>query len=147
MSHCITVFLWSEYHSLVELERDSHGIKVDYTTMMEDDFRNAVETVLFNKSYSENVKRYSVLYKDRPLTARQSVVYWSEYVIRHRGAAHLKSPLVYMTWYEAANLDVMAFILLVIILIVWILKVFWEITFKLVKKISVKDKLVLWCCL
>lgn len=134
-------FFGDQHSNLVELERDNHGIKVDYTTMTEDNFRNAVETVLFNKSFSENVKRYSVLYKDRPLTARQSVVYWSEYVIRHKGAAHLQSPLVHMTWYEAANLDIIALLLLALLLVIWILKLLFKVIYKFIKNISNKQKL------
>lgn len=129
-------FFGDQHSNLVELERDGHGIKVDYTTMTEENFRKAVKTVLNQKSYSENVKRYSMLYKDRPLTSKQSVVYWAEYVIRHRGAPHLQSPLIHMTWYEATNLDVIGLISVVLIIILYLIKFVVKLIFKCINKSS-----------
>ena len=54
----------------------------------------------------KNAKIASNILKDRPMTPAQSVVYWTEYVIRHKGAPHLKSHAVNLTWYQYFLLDV-----------------------------------------
>lgn len=37
-----------------------------------------------------------------------TAVYWTEYVIRHKGAPHLRTAAVDMPWYEYLLLDVLA---------------------------------------
>jgi len=43
-----------------------------------------------------------------------TAVYWTEYVIRHKGAAHLKTVAVDMPWYQYLLLDVLAFLVVVL---------------------------------
>jgi len=45
------------------------------------------------------------------MTPAESVVYWTEYVIRHGGAPHLKSLAFNMAWYQYYILDVIAVML------------------------------------
>ncbi|XP_033249912.1 UDP-glucuronosyltransferase 2B1-like [Drosophila miranda] len=95
------------------------GLTLSLLTLEEQSFREAIKEILGNPKYSLAVSTFSKLYRDRPLTARESVIYWSEYVIRHRGAAHLQSPLVHMSFVAANNFDVYA--LLAIILVFFLL--------------------------
>lgn len=49
-----------------------------------------------------------------------SAVYWVEYVIRHKGASHLRVGALDLAWYQYFLLDVISFIFLVIILSIFI---------------------------
>lgn len=72
----------------------------------------------------------SFIFRDRPMATLDKAVYWVEYVIRHRGAHHLRSAAVDLTWYQYFSLDVYAFISFSIIffcficslIIKWIIK-------------------------
>lgn len=64
--------------------------------------------------YSENVKRRSAIMKDQPIKPLDSAVYWSEYVIRHRGAPHFRSAALDLTWYQYYMVDVIVFIFAVL---------------------------------
>jgi len=46
----------------------------------------------------KNSKIVSDRFRDRPMSPAESVVYWTEYVIRHKGAPHLKSHSLNLTW-------------------------------------------------
>jgi len=70
--------------------------------------------------YRKNANLVSNRFKDRPMTPERSVVYWTEYVCRHKNAPHLKSYSFDLTWYQYYLLDVVAFILLFIISTVYI---------------------------
>jgi len=59
----------------------------------------------------------SSIFHDRPMTTLDKAIYWVEYVIRHKGAHHLRSAAVDLTWYQYFSLDVMAFISLLSILL------------------------------
>lgn len=66
--------------------------------------------------YAQNAKKVKKIFKDRPLLPSESVVYWTEYVIRHNGALHLKSHAWNLTWYQYYLLDVIATALIIIII-------------------------------
>jgi len=42
----------------------------------------------------------------------ETAVYWTEYVIRHKGAPHLRSAAVGMLWYQYYLIDVLLVIFL-----------------------------------
>lgn len=48
--------------------------------------------------------------KDAPITQKEAVVYWTEYVIRHKGAPHLRTIAADMPLYEYLLLDVILFV-------------------------------------
>jgi len=50
------------------------------------------------------------------MSPEKSIVYWTEYVIRHKGAPHLKSHALNLTWYQYFLLDIIAAILIIIII-------------------------------
>lgn len=62
--------------------------------------------------YTKNAKVASDVFNDRPLSPEKSVVYWTEYVIRHKGAPHLKSQGLNLTWYQYFMLDVLLVIII-----------------------------------
>lgn len=43
------------------------------------------------------------------MTGLDKVVWWTEYVIRNRGAPYLRSPRADVSWFEFLILDVVAF--------------------------------------
>ena len=57
------------------------------------------------------MKKVSEIYKDRPMSAMDTSIYWIEYVIRHKGARHLRSTAVDLPLYQYLLLDVIAFLL------------------------------------
>jgi len=85
--------------------------------------------------YSKNAKIVSERFKDRPMTPAESVVYWTEYVIRHKGAPHLKSHAFNLTWYQYFLLDVIAAVVSVTLVAFY----FTRIVFKWTKKRILKS--------
>nr|XP_016945708.1 UDP-glucosyltransferase 2 [Drosophila suzukii] len=100
------------------MEKSGYGLALDLLTITEDTLREALKEVLENKKYSQAIGKFSALYRDRPLTAKQSVVYWAEYVLRHHGAPHLQSPSVHMNFIELHNLDIYLVIATILVLFV-----------------------------
>ncbi|KAJ8980274.1 hypothetical protein NQ317_005132 [Molorchus minor] len=66
------------------------GISLSYSEFTEEQFSEALRMLLENQKYSENAKRRSKLLHDRPVKPKDLAVYWTEYIIRHNGAPHLR---------------------------------------------------------
>lgn len=54
------------------------------------------------------------------MSGLERAVWWIEYVIRNKGAAHFRNRVVDMSWYEFLLLDVHAFIVFSILTICYI---------------------------
>ncbi|XP_017084632.2 LOW QUALITY PROTEIN: UDP-glycosyltransferase UGT5 [Drosophila eugracilis] len=113
------------------------GLTQSLLTLEEQPFREAILEILSNPEYTQKVASFSTLYRDRPMTARESVVYWAEYVIRHKGAAHLQSPVVHMNYIAANNLDIYAIFVVVLVIFVLLLTKLVKIIYK---KFAAKPK-------
>jgi len=85
-------------------------------------------------SYQKNAKIVSERFKDRPMSPAESVVYWTEYVLRHNGAPHLKSQALNLVWYQYFLVDVIITFLFLIFFVLFIiyysLKVIYKYIFK-----------------
>lgn len=68
-------------------------------------------------------------------------MWWIEYVIRHKGAEHLRSPVVEMSWFKLLSLDVITFLvgslILVLITTAYLLKI---IVLSIFKKNKIKSE-------
>ncbi|XP_064553577.1 UDP-glycosyltransferase UGT5-like [Drosophila montana] len=102
-----------------KMVKDGFGLSMSLLTLEEQPFHDKIIEVLENPEYTQKVKAFSKLFRDRPLTASQSVLYWTEYVLRHHGAPHLQGPLVHMGFIAANNLDVYAFLTSILIFIIF----------------------------
>jgi glucuronosyltransferase len=78
-------------------------------------FKNLKMHILLILSFKDNLARRSAIMKDQPETPLERAVFWTEYVIRHKGAPHLRSAARDLTWYQYHLIDVWAFIIFVIL--------------------------------
>lgn len=69
--------------------------------------------------YSERMKKLSQLFHDRPMSPVDTAVYWVEYVIRHKGAHHLRTAGSKMPWYQYYLLDVISLCLVVFCILLY----------------------------
>ncbi|XP_026816823.1 UDP-glucuronosyltransferase 2B2-like [Rhopalosiphum maidis] len=108
------------------------AISMNLDSVTKDTFMKAILELVKNKKYIQNAKIASDRFKDRPLTPSKAVDYWTRYVIRHKGAPHLKSQALNLKWYQYFLLDVIAVVILVILLFYYAIYK----TFIFIKKIT-----------
>ncbi|CAI6346307.1 unnamed protein product [Macrosiphum euphorbiae] len=96
------------------------AISMDILSITKDAFLKNVLELLNNEKYMENAKTASKIFKDRPMSPASQVVYWTEYVLRHKGAPHLTSHAMNLSWYQYYLLDIIALILVFIIVVVFL---------------------------
>lgn len=66
-----------------------------------------------NKAYYNRAKYLSNIMQDNLVHPMEEAMFWIEYVARHKGAKHLKSHAVKMSWFSYILLDILTVILLV----------------------------------
>ncbi|CAH0548077.1 unnamed protein product [Brassicogethes aeneus] len=94
------------------------GKMLDIMTVSKDILVKTVIEVAEDNKYKEAALNISKILKDEPMFGVDKAVWWVEYVIRHKGARHLRSGFVDMPFYQYYLLDVLSFITVLIILCV-----------------------------
>ncbi|XP_035812132.2 UDP-glucuronosyltransferase 2A1-like [Amphiprion ocellaris] len=90
---------------------------LDLATVYRDNFLEALKEVLYEPSYREKMKVLSSLHRDQPMKPLDRAMFWIEFVMRHKGAAHLRTESYKMSTIQYHSIDVAAFLLAVVLLI------------------------------
>ncbi|KAL2078311.1 hypothetical protein ACEWY4_025996 [Coilia grayii] len=106
--------LFDQFENILRLEVRGAAKALDVTKIDRRSFGEAVEEVVHSPSYRENMQRLSRLHRDRPMHPLDSAIYWTEFVMRHKGATHLRTESYRMPWYAYHSLDVFAFLAVVL---------------------------------
>ncbi|XP_075798825.1 UDP-glucuronosyltransferase 2B1 [Microtus pennsylvanicus] len=97
------------------------AIRVDFSTLSTTKLLTALRTVINDPSYKENAMRLSRIQHDQPMKPLDRAVFWIEYVMRHRGAKHLRPALHDLAWFQYHSLDVIGFLLACVAAVVFII--------------------------
>lgn len=106
--------LFDQFDNVLRLKVRGAARVLEAGSLTKENFIEALKDVLETPSYQENIKRLSELHRDRPVSAMDTAIFWIEYVIRHKGAAHLRSVGFSLPWYSYFSLDVAAFFMVLI---------------------------------
>lgn len=94
------------------------GVQVAYPNLTETSLSWALDEVLNNQKYKENVMEIANRLKDQPQTPMEKAVFWVEYVARHKGAEFMKTSAQYLNSIEYNNFDVYTFFAVIAFLII-----------------------------
>ncbi|CAG9759468.1 unnamed protein product [Ceutorhynchus assimilis] len=90
------------------IDAKGFGIAITFSQITEQGLRDALEEVLDNPKYLENAKLASRIIHDRPIKPIELADYWIKYVVRHKGASHLRVAGLDLPLYKYYMLDVLA---------------------------------------
>ncbi|XP_063913099.1 UDP-glycosyltransferase UGT5-like [Zophobas morio] len=82
------------------------GLGVDPVIMSKEELKKRIIEVAENNKYRERIQQIRDILYDKPMTGLEKVVWWTEYVVRHKGAKHLRSPTVDFSWYDYLLVEV-----------------------------------------
>ncbi|KAF5287655.1 hypothetical protein FQR65_LT12183 [Abscondita terminalis] len=120
------------------------ALSLDYKSLEKDTFKATILELIHNSKYRDRIKELDGFARDLPMTGLEQAVWWTEYVLRHNGTEHLRSPVLDMPFYQYYLLDVaccflLAFIVIIFI-VVFILKSLSKL-FKFITKKIIKSKI------
>lgn len=101
---------------------DGWALELPYAYLNATTLSVAINELLTNETYATKAKELSRLYRDRPHTALEEAVFWTEYVLRHNGARHMQSPAIHLNFIQQNSLDVLAALLLTLYVFIKIFK-------------------------
>ncbi|XP_069314500.1 UDP-glucuronosyltransferase 2B17-like isoform X2 [Eulemur rufifrons] len=97
--------------NIARMKAKGAAVRVDFNTMSSTDLLSALKTVINDPMYKENAMKLSRIQRDQPVKPLDRAVFWIEFVMRHKGAKHLRVAAHDLTWFQYHSLDVIGFLL------------------------------------
>lgn len=80
---------------------------------------SALKKLINDKRYKEKMVELSQIHLDRPTDPVDLAVFWTEFVMRHKGASHLRAAAHDLNWIQYHSLDVLLFFAVILITVLW----------------------------
>ncbi|XP_058448414.1 UDP-glycosyltransferase UGT5-like [Malaya genurostris] len=107
-------FYGDQYRNALRAERAGYALSLNFGDVNVITLGSRINELLTNPAFRRSAKKASELFRDNLVPPMEEAMFWIEYVIRHKGAKHLKSISVDLSWIQYLMLDVLAFFCLVI---------------------------------
>ncbi|XP_046972412.1 UDP-glucosyltransferase 2-like [Vanessa cardui] len=133
--------LGDQWFNVEHYVKHNMGIKLNIETLTEAQLKDSIETIITNNSFRENVVKLRNTMRDQPLSPLERAVWWTEHVLRHKGAAHLRSPAAEMDWTEYYAIDLILLLLGSFVIILLILTFVIHKVLSQLKTIRIKTKI------
>ena len=125
--------IFDQFDNMVRLEARGVAKTLDVTQLDVDTFTDALRELLDEeKLYKANMMKMSRLHHDQPLKPMDRAVFWTEFVMRHKGASHLCTESYKMPWYSYHSVDVMLVMLSVVVFLLLVFYMCCKVLFWLV---------------
>ncbi|XP_035998927.1 UDP-glucuronosyltransferase 2C1-like isoform X2 [Fundulus heteroclitus] len=102
---------FDQYDNLLRLQERGAAKIIQLYEVNGHTFERGLKEVLYKDSYRQNMQRLSHLHQDQPVAPMDQAIFWVEYVMRHKGAPHLRTQAYKMPWYSYHSLDVLVFLM------------------------------------
>ncbi|XP_075986239.1 UDP-glycosyltransferase UGT5-like [Anticarsia gemmatalis] len=117
------------------------GIRLDLETATVESFTNAINTIINDESYRRNIIKLRDIIQDEPMKPLDKSIWWIEYVLRHGGAKHLRSPAANISYFEYLELELVFTVLAILFAILAVIIIVLRAIFKIVIRQISGDKL------
>ncbi|XP_012328835.1 UDP-glucuronosyltransferase 2B4 isoform X1 [Aotus nancymaae] len=107
--------------NIAHMKAKGAAIGLDFNTMSSTDLLNALKAVINDPIYKENIMKLSRIHHDQPVKPLDRAVFWIEFVMRHKGAKHLRVAAHDLTWFQYHSLDVIGFLLACMAAVIFII--------------------------
>ncbi|XP_065361599.1 UDP-glucosyltransferase 2-like [Calliphora vicina] len=113
----IPVF-YDQFVNVLRSQQYGFGLSVKYQELNHTILKENIKEIMENPSYMEKAKEMSQRYRDQAIDPLEKAIYWTEYVLRHRGAGFLRSSAQYLNYWQRNSWDCAAVYLVGFLVIV-----------------------------
>ncbi|EDW38380.1 GL12043 [Drosophila persimilis] len=96
---------YDQHLNVQRAKQAGYGLAANLWGSNSTELQSLIHELLDNPSYAEAAQIKSKLYRDQKETALERAVWWTEYVLRHEGAAHLRCASRQLNFVQLHGLD------------------------------------------
>lgn len=106
--------------NIAHMKAKGAAVSVDLETMSSSDLLKALKTVMGDPSYKTNALKLKAIQHDQPVKPLDRAVFRIEFVMRHKGAKHLRPASHELNLFQYHSLDVIGFLLACVAAALWV---------------------------
>ncbi|XP_028035389.1 UDP-glucuronosyltransferase 2B17-like [Bombyx mandarina] len=133
--------LGDQWYNVEQYVRHRIGLRLDLDELSEDKLRSFIEEIINDQSYRQNIARLRSQLYDQPQSSLERAVWWTEHVLRHGGAQHLRAAGANLSWTQYLELELVSVLLIAFVVMLMILISIILYTWKLLSSLGLKTKL------
>ncbi|KAH8243368.1 hypothetical protein KR032_006933 [Drosophila birchii] len=103
---------FDQFNNMEHIRSQGLGLVLKLKEMTSQEFNSTVLRLLTEKSFAEAAKARAVLYRDRPMKPLETAIWWTEYILRHKGATHMRVAGRELDFFTYQSIDVLGTFLL-----------------------------------
>ncbi|XP_017113953.1 UDP-glycosyltransferase UGT4 [Drosophila elegans] len=104
---CVPLF-YDQFQNTKRMEQMGVAQRLDYTDLTSDGVVMIIEDMLLNASYRQNARDLSNRFHDQPMSPMETGIWWTEYILRHKGADHMRIAEQEMSLMQYYDVDVVS---------------------------------------
>lgn len=112
-------FVGDQYRNAIRVQSAGYGKFMDFRDITNESLYGALNEMLTDDKYSKKAKEISAIFTENQNHPMQDFIWWIEYVIKFRGAKHLKSVAIDMPLFSYLLLDVILVNLLAVLVFIF----------------------------
>ncbi|XP_043064974.1 UDP-glucuronosyltransferase 2A3-like isoform X4 [Drosophila ficusphila] len=117
-------FFYDQFGNMEHIKRKGLGLVLNFKDMTKDQFRDSIHRLLTEKSFEELARKTSSQYHDQPMKPRETAIWWTHYVLRHKGAPNMQVAGRKLNFFIYHSLDVLCTLLLAFVVILAVVVIF-----------------------
>lgn len=99
-------FFGDQKRNAYRIKRAGYGEYISFNDLTTESFTKVLNELTSDKSYLAKAKETSAIFRDNLVHPMDEAMFWIEHVCKFKGAKHLKSHAVNMSWFTYLLLDV-----------------------------------------
>lgn len=115
-------FFADQHRNALKSVASGNALMLPFSDLTAEALSAALEEILTNKEYYDRAKEISRLFNDNLVHPMDEAIFWIEYVMRSKGAKHLKSHAAYMSWISYLLLDILIIPVIAIVIVYFAIK-------------------------
>ncbi|CAH2098351.1 unnamed protein product [Euphydryas editha] len=135
--------LGDQWYNVQKYVHHQIGIQLDIKSLTEEELTKAIHEVIKDKRYRENIIRMRTVMLDQPQSPLERAVWWTEHVLRHGGATHLRAAGANVSWAQYLELELILIVLITLFLAFTVLSISVYVLWRFIRQninVDVKQK-------
>ncbi|XP_017005908.2 UDP-glycosyltransferase UGT5 [Drosophila takahashii] len=99
-------FFYDQFLNVKRATQAGFGLGLDHKTMTQQEFKATIERLVKEPQFAETARQMSDRYRDQPMSPLDTAIWWTEYVLRHKGAYHMRVAGQDLGFFAYHSLDV-----------------------------------------
>ncbi|XP_058818775.1 UDP-glycosyltransferase UGT5-like [Topomyia yanbarensis] len=115
-------FFGDQHRNAIRAVRSGYAAKILFADITEESIFSQIRELVDTKQYYKRAKEISTMFRDTLVDPMNTSIYWMEYVIRYKGAPHLKFNAVNDSIVQYLLLDILGAAVLLLVLLIIVVK-------------------------